>query len=92
VFDPSAVRLVITRDNFFYCVNQQECFMPLIVTQQGDRTIVVCKPKPPKIGGAYIAPRMYRRPYKHGHNPDQDLIQAALLGIKPRRFWDYLNV
>jgi hypothetical protein len=58
--------------------------MPLIVMQQGDRTIVVCKPKPPKIGGAYIAPRVYRRPYKDCHNPDQDRLQAALLGIKHR--------
>jgi hypothetical protein len=66
--------------------------MALIVIQHGDRTMVVCKPKPPKIGGAYIAPRPYRRPYKDGHNPDQDRIQEALMGIKPRRFWDYLNV
>jgi hypothetical protein len=66
--------------------------MALIVIQQGDRTMVVCKPKPPKIGGAYIAPRVYRRPYKNGHNPDQDRIQEALLGIKPRRFWDYFYV
>lgn len=66
--------------------------MALIVIQQGDRNIVVCKPKPPKIGSNYTQPRPYRRPYKNGYNPDQDRIQEVLLGIKPRRFWDYFNV
>lgn len=66
--------------------------MALIVIQHGDRTMVVCKPKPPKIGGAYIAPRVYRRPYKNGHNPDQDRIQEALLGIKHRPFWGFFDV
>lgn len=66
--------------------------MALIVIQQGDRNIVVCKPQPPKIGSNYTAPRVYRRPYKNGYNPDQDRIQEVLLGIKPRRFWDYFNV
>lgn len=58
--------------------------MALVIVQQGDRNIVVCKPKPPKIGGAYIAPRPYRRPYKDTHSPDQDYLQSILLGIKPR--------
>lgn len=54
--------------------------MPLVVTQRGDRTIIVCKPKPPKIGDAY------QRPIPRGntHAPDQDRIQAALLGIPHR--------
>lgn len=54
--------------------------MPLVVIQRGDRTLVVCKPKPPKIGDAY------QRPIPRGntHSPDQDRIQAALLGIPHR--------
>lgn len=59
--------------------------MALVVINQGDRTIVVCKPKPPKIGSAYVQPRPYRRPYNNMHNPDQDRLQSALLGIKHRK-------
>ena len=44
------------------------------------------QPKPPKIGSHYVQPRPYRRPFNNMHNPDQDKIQAALLGIKPSRF------
>ena len=58
--------------------------MALVIIQNGDRNMVVCKPKPPKLGSAYIEPRPYRRPYKHMHNPDQDYIQSALLDLKPR--------
>lgn len=54
--------------------------MPLVVTQRGDRTIIVCKPKPPKIGDAYQRPI----PRGNAHSPDQDRIQAALLGIPHR--------
>lgn len=60
--------------------------MPLVIIQHGDRNLVVCKPKPPKIGSHYVQPKPYRRPYANMHNPDQDRIQAALLGIKPSRF------
>jgi len=60
--------------------------MPLVIIQHGDRNIVVCKPKPPKIGSNYVQPRPYRRPFNNMHNPDQDKLQAALLGIKPSRF------
>jgi hypothetical protein len=66
--------------------------MALVVIQQGDRTIVVCKPKPPKIGGAYIAPRPYRRPFTNMHSPDQDYLQRVLLGVKRPRFWEILDV
>jgi hypothetical protein len=54
--------------------------MPLVITQRGDRTYVVCKPRPPKIGSAYVQPI----PRANRHAPDQDLIQAALIGIPQR--------
>ena len=54
--------------------------MPLVITQRGDRTYVVCKPRPPKIGSAYVRPI----PRANRHSPDQDRIQAALIGLPPR--------
>ena len=53
--------------------------MPLFITTRGDRTIVVCKPKPPRIGAAYTRPNPFHAPYKNTHNPDQDWVQDALL-------------
>lgn len=62
--------------------------MPLYVipSNGGDRNLIVCIPKPPKIGSAYAPAPRFDRPYKHSHNPDQDWMQSVLLhGSLPRR-------
>lgn len=59
--------------------------MTLIVTQRGDRIIVVCHPKPPIIGSNYRALLTFRR-HNFEHNPDQNWVQdLALRGrLTPR--------
>ena len=55
--------------------------MPLFVipSHGGARNLVVCIPKPPKIGSAYTNANHYRRPYTHTHHPDQDWLQDLAL-------------
>lgn len=40
---------------------------------------VVCIPKPPRIGSAYVPKPQFAPPYVNSHHPDQDWIQNCLL-------------
>ena len=45
--------------------------MPLFTVTRGDKTITVLKPKPPKIGSAYV--RSVGK--EHSHSADQNWVQ-----------------
>lgn len=55
--------------------------MPLFIipSMGGVRNKVVCIPKPPRIGSAYLPKPRFARPYVNSHHPDQDWIQDCLL-------------
>ena len=64
--------------------------MPLFIipVDGGKRNKVVCIPKPPRIGAAYIKLPRFDYPYTHGHDPDQDWLQKFALrgGFRQNKF------